>query len=137
LREDPRSADYLREIDVLLGDTMGEMPFFYAAADVAVVGGSFEAHGGQNFIEACALGTPVIIGPHTFNFSDAVKSALQAQAIVQVQTAAAAFNQIDAWLVQPDQAKHVGAAGRDWVAQHKGATDRMIQAINDLTTTLD
>lgn len=137
LREDPHGVDCLRDLDVLLGDTMGEMPFFYAAADVAVVGGSFESHGGQNFIEACALGTPVIVGPHAFNFSDAVKSALQAQAIVQVQTAGAAFKQMDAWLLQPDMARQVGEAGRNWVAQHTGATERMIQAINELTTSRD
>lgn len=132
LREDPHSADYLPELDVVLGDTMGEMPFFYAAADVAVVGGSFEAHGGQNFIEACALGTPVIIGPHTFNFADAVTSALQAQAVVQVQTPAEAFRQVETWLLQPDAGKHVGDAARAWVAQHMGATERMMQAITDL-----
>lgn len=137
LRVDPHSADYLPELDVVLGDTMGEMPFFYAAADVAVVGGSFEAHGGQNFIEACALGTPVVLGPHTFNFADAVTSALLAQAIVQVGSPAEAFGQVDAWLSQPDTGKQVGDAGRVWVSQHVGATDRMIQAINELTASHD
>lgn len=137
LREDPHSADCLPNLDVVLGDTMGEMPFFYAAADVAVVGGSFEAHGGQNFIEACALGAPVIVGPHTFNFADAVSSALQAHAIVQVQTPAEAFGQMDAWLLNPETARQMGEAGRSWVNQHVGATDRMMQAITELKTSLD
>lgn len=134
LRDDPSSADHLASLDVVLGDTMGEMPFFYAAADVAVVGGSFEPHGGQNFIEACAIGTPVIVGPHTHNFAQAVTSALEAGAIVQVSDAHDAFEQVDRWLEAPEQARAVGLAGKSWVANHIGATDRMIQAMDDLST---
>jgi len=132
LRDDPYSADHLIDLDVVLGDTMGEMPFFYAAADVAVVGGSFEPHGGQNFIEACAIGTAVVVGPHTRNFAQAVSSARQGQAIVQVDTAQAAFEQVQQWLQAPDQAKAAGLAGQSWVANHLGATNRMIEAIDEL-----
>lgn len=132
LRDDPKSDECVKEIDVVLGDTMGEMPFFYGAADVAVVGGSFERHGGQNFIEACAIGTPVVVGPHTHNFSDAVASALQAGAIVQVQTPEQAFEQANAWLDAPEDAHKAGLAGKSWVNNHLGATDRMMQAILDL-----
>lgn len=132
LRNDPASDECLKDIDVVLGDTMGEMPFFYAAADVAVVGGSFEAHGGQNFIEASAIGTPVVVGPHTRNFADAVASAMEAGAVVQVQTVEQAFDQVKHWLAAPDQAKQVGLQGKSWVNNHLGATDRMMQAIVDL-----
>ncbi|MCD8536516.1 MAG: 3-deoxy-D-manno-octulosonic acid transferase [Burkholderiaceae bacterium] len=132
LRSDPASDECLKDIDVVLGDTMGEMPFFYAAADVAVVGGSFEPHGGQNFIEASAVGTPVVVGPHTHNFSDAVASATHAGAIVQVQTVEQAFDQVKQWLAAPDEAKRVGLQGKSWVNNHLGATDRMMQAIFDL-----
>lgn len=132
LRDDPNSHEHLTGLDVILGDTMGEMPFFYAASDVALVGGSFEPHGGQNFIEACAVGAPVVVGPHTRNFEQAVTSALDAGAIVQAADANAAFEQIDAWLLAPDQAAMVGLAGKSWVANHLGATDRMMQAINEL-----
>ncbi len=132
LRDDPKSQQCLASIDVVLGDTMGEMPFFYAAADVAVVGGSFEPHGGQNFIEACAIGTPVVVGPHTYNFADAVSSALQADAIVQVPTPQGAFEQVQKWLSSPEQAAMTGLAGRGWVTNHLGATERMMQAITEL-----
>lgn len=132
LRDDPKSQQCLASIDVVLGDTMGEMPFFYAAADVAVVGGSFEPHGGQNFIEACAIGTPVVVGPHTYNFADAVASALQADAIVQVPTPQGAFEQVQKWLSSPEQAAKSGLAGRAWVTNHLGATERMMQAISEL-----
>lgn len=141
LRDDPGSADCLKSIDVVLGDTMGEMPFFYGAADMAIVGGSFEPHGGQNFIEACAIGTPVVVGPHVRNFADAVASALEAGAIVQVQTPEAAFEQVDRWLEQPDNARAVGLQAKSWVSNHIGATKRMMQAIAELedgqTTTSD
>jgi len=132
LRDDPKSQQCLASIDVVLGDTMGEMPFFYAAADVAVVGGSFERHGGQNFIEACAIGTPVVVGPHTYNFADAVASALQVDAIVQVPTPQGAFEQVQKWLRSPEQAAKTGLAGRAWVTNHLGATERMMQAISEL-----
>ena len=132
LRDDPASDQCLQAIDVVLGDTMGEMPFFYGAADVAVVGGSFERHGGQNFIEACAIGTPVIVGPHTHNFADAVTSAIEADAIVQVQTVEQAFDQVRRWLAAPDEANKVGLQGKSWVNNHLGATERMMQSIFEL-----
>ncbi|MFX5530493.1 3-deoxy-D-manno-octulosonic acid transferase, partial [Acinetobacter baumannii] len=59
------------EADVLLGDSMGEMAMYFAASDLAFIGGSLLPLGGQNLIEACAVGTPVLIGPHTFNFAQA------------------------------------------------------------------
>ncbi|MDY0074145.1 MAG: lipid IV(A) 3-deoxy-D-manno-octulosonic acid transferase, partial [Thauera sp.] len=62
-------APVAAETRVWLGDSMGEMFAYYHAADVALIGGSWLAFGGQNLIEACAVGTPVLIGPHTFNFS--------------------------------------------------------------------
>lgn len=55
--------------DILLGDTMGELRLFSGAANVAVIGGSFIEHGGQNVLEAAAWGVPVVAGPHMFNFA--------------------------------------------------------------------
>ncbi len=130
--QDAFVGDGVQGIEVVLGDTMGEMPFFYASADIAIVGGSFESHGGQNFIEACAIGTPVIIGPHTFNFSDAVRSARQANAIVQVQSVDEAFGQIKRWLASPAEARVTAEAARAWVSHHMGATDRIMVALSDI-----
>src|SRR5207253_4158591 len=64
---------------VHLGDTMGEMPFYYAACDVAVIGGSFVPLGGQNLIEALAVGAPVVVGPSMFNFAEATRLAVKAR----------------------------------------------------------
>jgi 3-deoxy-D-manno-octulosonic-acid transferase len=71
-----------------LGDTMGEMPFYYAACDVAVIGGSFAPLGGQNLIEALACGAPVVVGPSMFNFAEATRLALEAGARAQAPTRA-------------------------------------------------
>src|ERR1700682_2460365 len=68
---------------VHLGDTMGEMAFYYGACDVAIIGGSFAPLGGQNLIEALAAGAPVIVGPHMFNFAEATHLALEAGAVLQ------------------------------------------------------
>jgi 3-deoxy-D-manno-octulosonic-acid transferase len=65
---------------------MREMPIWYALADVALLGGSFEPLGGQNLIEAAACGCPVVMGPHTFNFADAAELALAAGAAIRVAT---------------------------------------------------
>ena len=70
--------------DVWLGDSMGEMPLYYAASDVALLGGSFGRFGGQNLIEAAACGCPLVMGPHTFNFSEAAELSLAAGAAVRV-----------------------------------------------------
>ena len=68
---------------------MGEMPFYYAACDVAVIGGSFAPLGGQNLIEALAAGAPVVVGPSMFNFAEATRLALEAGAAMQAADAAA------------------------------------------------
>src|SRR6185369_11238926 len=84
--EEPRPGDRC-----FLGDTMGEMAFYYGAADVAIIGGSFLPLGGQNLIEACAVGTPVVFGPSMHNFAEASALALAAEAAVQVRDAAEAI----------------------------------------------
>lgn len=72
---------------VHLGDTMGEMPFYFAAADVAVIGGSFMPLGGQNLIESLAAGTPVVTGPNMFNFAEVTELAVAAGAAEQATDA--------------------------------------------------
>ena len=66
-----------------LGDSMGEMPLYYGMADIVLMGGSFAPLGGQNLIEACACGCPVLLGPHTFNFAQASAQAIAAGAALR------------------------------------------------------
>jgi 3-deoxy-D-manno-octulosonic-acid transferase len=82
---------------VWLGDSLGEMAFYYSLASCALLGGSFLPLGGQNLIEAAACGCPVIVGPHTFNFSEAVDRALQEGAACRVSDLDAAVQQARVW----------------------------------------
>jgi 3-deoxy-D-manno-octulosonic-acid transferase len=119
---------------VYLGDTMGEMSFYYALADVAVIGGSFEPLGGQNLIEACAAGVPVIAGPHMFNFADATQLAVEEQAALQVPDADAAIEAARALLADPGRRARMGAAGKRLCDQHRGAAERHLAVCRALLT---
>lgn len=119
LGEAPRAG-----VRLYLGDTMGEMAFYYAAADVAVIGGSIEPLGGQNLIEACAAGVPVVAGPHMFNFAEATRLALEAQAALQVANAAGAIAAARSLLADAERCARMGEAGRLLCAAHRGAAER-------------
>ncbi|MBM3368155.1 MAG: 3-deoxy-D-manno-octulosonic acid transferase [Betaproteobacteria bacterium] len=123
-----RSAGAEGGAGVLLGDTLGEMDFYFSAADVAVIGGSFARLGGQNLIEACAVGTPVVVGPHMFNFSEATRLALDAGAARQVADAAAAVREALALLQDPARRSAMGEAGKRLCEAHRGATARQLAA---------
>lgn len=114
---------------VLLGDTLGEMAFYYAAADVAVVAGSFAPLGGQNLIEACAAGVPVIVGPHTFNFQQAASDAIEAGAAQRQPDPERAVAAALALLADPVARQAAGDAARAWFASHAGATARTMDAL--------
>ena len=120
---------------VHLGDTMGEMDFYYAAADVAVIGGSFAPRGGQNLIEACAAGAPVIFGPSMFNFSEAARLALEAGAAVQATDAAGAIREAVKLLSNSEQRKKMGAAGKALCDAHRGATQKHVRICDELLGT--
>jgi 3-deoxy-D-manno-octulosonic-acid transferase len=114
---------------VYLGDTMGEMPFYYAACDVALIGGSFMPLGGQNLIEALAAGAPVVVGPHMFNFAEATRLALEAGAAVQEPDAASAVKRALALLHDSRERRHMSEAGRKLCQRHRGATERHLALI--------
>jgi 3-deoxy-D-manno-octulosonic-acid transferase len=117
------------DMQVFLGDTLGEMPFFYGASDVAIIGGSFAKLGGQNLIEACAAGVPVIVGPHTFNFAQAAEDAIEAGGALRVSTAREAFDTAHLLLLDRVRREKMAAAGKLWTTQHAGATDRILDAL--------
>ncbi|CDM22896.1 3-deoxy-D-manno-octulosonic acid transferase [Castellaniella defragrans] len=126
------AVEACRDAAVILGDTLGEMAWYYACAQVAIVGGSFAPLGGQNFIEASAQGRPVLVGPHTAHFEQAVADALAAGAIARAADPAQAVRQALRWLDDPAALHRVGEAARDWVRQHAGAVTRVVDGIEDL-----
>jgi 3-deoxy-D-manno-octulosonic-acid transferase len=117
---------------VHLGDTMGEMDFYYAAADVAVIGGSFAPVGGQNLIEACAVGVPVVFGPNMFNFAEAARLALQSGAAVQAADAAGAVRAALNLLSNQEERKKMGLAGKALCDAHRGATQKHLLLCEEL-----
>jgi len=119
---------------VHLGDTMGEMDFYYAAADVAVIGGSFVPRGGQNLIEACAAGVPVVLGPSMFNFAEAARLALEAGAAVQAADAAGAVAEAFRLLMNSKERKTMGMAGKQLCDAHRGATRKHLRICEELLT---
>lgn len=119
----------LRQVDVLLGDTVGEMFFFYGLADVAIVAGSFAELGGQNHIEASALGLPVIVGPHTRNFQQSVEDALAEGAARRARTPSEAITLALRILDNPELRLGMSRAAKDWLFLHEGATDRIMTAL--------
>ena len=117
---------------VYLGDTMGEMDFYYAAADVAVIGGSFAPLGGQNLIEACAAGTPVVFGPSMFNFAEAARLALEAGAAVQAADAPGAIHAALRLLSNQEERKKMSVAGKALCDAHRGATQKHLLLCEEL-----
>jgi len=113
------------DVGVVLGDSMGEMSAYCAAADVAFVGGSLLPLGGQNLIESLAVGTPVLVGPHTFNFSEATAGAIEAGAALRVADADALVAALAALLADPGRRQAMGLAARAFHALHRGAADRL------------
>ena len=109
---------------VHLGDTMGEMAFYYAACDAAVIGGSLAPLGGQNLIEALAAGAPVILGPYMFNFAEATRLALEAGAAIQVSDAASAVAQALQLIGDEPRRRKMAQSGKNLCEAHRGATEK-------------
>jgi 3-deoxy-D-manno-octulosonic-acid transferase len=122
----------LPEHRLYLGDTMGEMPFYYAACDVAVIGGSFAPLGGQNLIEALACGSPVVVGPSMFNFAEATRLALEAGAVLQAANAVDAVKLAVSLLHDARLRRAMSAAGRKLCQTHRGATERHLKLLDEV-----
>lgn len=114
---------------VVLGDSMGEMFAYYGACDVAFVGGSLLPLGGQNIIEACAMGTPVLIGPHTFNFTEASDRAVAAGAARRVIDADQLAGEAGRLLTDPAARDGMREQALAFAEAHRGATARTLHLI--------
>ena len=129
----PASVQMLpADVQVLLGDSMGEMFAYYAACDCAFIGGSLLPLGGQNLIEAAALGKPVLIGLHTFNFALVTDDALAAGGAVRVSDAADLMAQAARLLHDADARAAMGQQALAFANQHRGATRRTLALLPPL-----
>ena len=114
-------------IKVVLGDSMGELFAYYAAADLAFVGGSMLPYGGQNLIESCAVGTPVLVGPHMYNFEEATRLAVSAGAAIQVLNVEGLVFEFQRFF--NDSAAQITMRKQciNFVAANRGATEKSLQ----------
>ena len=119
------------QVDVWLGDSLGEMALYYGMADVALLGGSFAPLGGHNLIEAAACGCPLLMGPHTFNFMQAAQWAEAAGAAERVADMQAGVARAVAVASDPARASRAAWAARAlaFTALHRGAAARMAHEV--------
>lgn len=117
---------------VLLGDTMGELLFLFALADVAFVGGSLVPTGGHNLLEPAALGKPVLTGPHLFNFLDIAAQLRDADALKEVDSAPALAAAIEALWTNPASVEQARAAGCRVLKNNQGALERLLAGLGRL-----
>ncbi|MBF4989447.1 lipid IV(A) 3-deoxy-D-manno-octulosonic acid transferase [Methylophilus sp. 14] len=120
------------DVQVVLGNSMGEMYTYYAASDFAVIGGSLQPLGGQNLIEAAAMGVPTILGPHMFNFAQVTQAAVIADAAVQLGDVAELHNMIATLAADRSKVQTMAQAAKGFTLQHRGATERLMAAIEPL-----
>jgi 3-deoxy-D-manno-octulosonic-acid transferase len=119
-------------IDVLLVDTLGELLDFYAASDVAFVGGSLVAVGGHNLLEPAALGLPILTGPHNFNSEDIARLLISRGAAQVVPDARTLGRRVAELLSNPEERDRIGAEGRASVDSNRGALAKLLGLINPL-----
>ena len=118
------SPEQCADVDVYLGDTMGELPVLYAGADVAFVGGSLVPVGGHNMLEPAALGVPAVYGPYLHNF-EMIADELARQGGGYVVTDTIRLGQQVAALLHDANLRHAsGERGRQFVAANRGALSR-------------
>ncbi|WP_339458936.1 lipid IV(A) 3-deoxy-D-manno-octulosonic acid transferase [Pseudomonas sp. EA_105y_Pfl2_R69] len=117
---------------VLLGDTMGELLFLYALADLAFVGGSLVANGGHNLLEPAALGKPVLSGPHLFNFLEIAAQLREAGALREVADADDLAQQIEQLWRAPEAAQAMREAGLAVLQRNQGALARLLAGLERL-----
>ena len=115
---------------ILLGDSMGEMFAYYAACDVAFIGGSLLPLGGQNLIEALSCGKPVLVGPHTFNFKQVTADAITVGAAIRIPDAEHVFSRMSELDAQSQDYRAMSEVAIQFCVQHQGATARTLKLLS-------
>ena len=119
-------------INVVLGDTMGDLRKFYSLATVIFVGRSLVPMGGSDMMEAAALGKCTIFGQHAFNFKHTVDALLAGNGAILVQDSDQLFEAIRKCLTEPDYTRTIAQTGQNIIRKNQGATERTIKAIISL-----
>ena len=126
---DQEFSEAINHGSVILGDSMGEMSFYYALSDIVIMGGSLLPLGGQNFIEACALGRPIILGEHTFNFQQASADVIDARAAIRITDVGDLVKAMDLLLTNHQVKEDMSTNALDFANQHTGATKKIVSVV--------
>jgi 3-deoxy-D-manno-octulosonic-acid transferase len=126
----PRAGAVAETTQVLLGDSLGEMFAYYRSADLAFIGGSLVAWGGHNLIEACVVGTPVLVGPYTMNFAEATERAIADGAARRVADSSELGIAIRELFDDPAQRDAMRVAAMTYAGRYRGATARTLELIS-------
>ncbi len=129
-----RSEDELADdrCQCFVVDTMGELLQFYAASDIAFVGGSLEAIGGHNLLEPAALGKPVIVGPHTFNTEEVADSLIEAKAVLRVSDEWELGAAVIRLFTHGEERAAMGQAAQTVLERERGAVARTVQIVEQV-----
>ena len=117
---------------VFVIDAMGQLMPYFSCADVAFIGGSLVPIGGHNVLEPAALSTPVLVGPHTFNFQEITLSLIQHLGAVRVAGSAQLAGKVLELLRDPAQQQRMGQAAREVFERERGAVPRVMQLVDML-----
>jgi 3-deoxy-D-manno-octulosonic-acid transferase len=131
-RSQTPAAGAVEEAEVLLVDTLGELLDFYAAGDIAFVGGSLVPIGGHNLLEPAALGLPILTGPNNANSLDAFRQLTAKGAVQVVQNAQDLGEQVIKLIAAPEIRAKMGAAGKEFVEANKGALNKLLSLVTPL-----
>jgi len=132
----PGIPDDCSGLDIVLGDSMGEMPMYYSASDLVLMGGSLLPFGGQNLIEACAAGCPVLLGEHTYNFQQATLDAIETGAAKRIHgdlllgEPIALMKALKELLLNTNELAKMSAAAKAYSVEHQGATKKILVALD-------
>lgn len=120
------------ETDIYMGDTMGELQLLYAASDVAFVGGSLVNTGGQNMLEPCAVGVPVVFGASTYNFREIAQLIEERGAGTRVVDAVELAAEVSHYLQDPELRYETGEKGKKLVQENRGALQRTLELLQNI-----
>jgi 3-deoxy-D-manno-octulosonic-acid transferase len=126
---DQEFSEVINRGAVILGDSMGEMNFYYALSDIVIMGGSLLPLGGQNFIEACALSRPIILGEHTFNFQQASADVIDSRAAIRVANLDDLVKAMHLLLTNHQVKEEMSTNALDFANQHTGATKKIVAVV--------
>jgi 3-deoxy-D-manno-octulosonic-acid transferase len=129
-RSEHRGCD--SETDIYLGDSMGELPLFYAASDIAFIGGSLVPAGGQNPIEAAALGLPIVIGPSFYNFTEIGRMLRESEAVCVVKDSEQLAASVVDCFRDPNLRHQRGENAKAVVQRNRGAMEKLLRLIDEL-----